>query len=133
MNRREFLKTPLEPEDPAKSQPVRPIVTTPEAGYPREYGRHTSVLVESARAWLCRDELGFYAVDALCPHLGGMVRPAVQGFVCPCHRSIFADNGEPLSGPATRQLRYFRVDLGDDGRLVIERGQTVSPDDRFFA
>ncbi|MEO8612012.1 MAG: Rieske (2Fe-2S) protein [Chloroflexota bacterium] len=130
MNRRDFLNIPLETEPPP--QPA-PIITTPEAGYPRNYARHTCVLVENARAWLCRDELGFYAVDALCPHLGGMIRSVGDGFVCLCHTSRFTTSGNTLSGPAKRPLRYFQVDLDSAGKLFIRREQIVSPDDRFFA
>jgi Rieske Fe-S protein len=136
MNRRAFLKIPLEtepPPQPAGVKPTVPIETTPEAGYPREYTRHTRVLVENARAWLVRDELGFYAVDAICPHLGGLVRPSAEGFVCHCHGSEFSMTGTFISGLAKQNLRYFQVDLDSGGKLVIRREQTVSADDRFIA
>jgi Rieske Fe-S protein len=134
MNRRDFLSIPLEAEaSSSAAKPETPIVTTPNAGYPREYQRHTWVLIESARAWLRRDELGFYAVDAACPHLGCLLRPVDNGFACPCHHSIFSEQGEVLSGPARKPLRYLQVDLDADGRLIIRRDQEVTADDRFIA
>ncbi len=139
MNRRAFFKTLLDVEAPphkeAKPHDIH-MITIPTTGYPREYARHTLVLVADAHAWLGRDELGFYAVDAICPHLGSVVRPVVKGdkgFVCPCHGSTFAASGEITSGPAQHRLRYLLVDLDSEGKLVIRREQTVSPDDRFIA
>ena len=136
MNRRAFLAIPFDVESPLSTQAEKhdaAFVTTPAAGYPREYARHTWVLVEDTYAWLGRDELGFYAVDALCPHMGGLVRPIDKGYVCRCHGSEFGTTGDVRSGPARRQLRYLRVDLDSSGKLVIRRDQAVSPDERFIA
>jgi cytochrome b6-f complex iron-sulfur subunit len=134
MNRRDFLSIPLEAEvNSSNEERESPIVTTRAAGYPRDYQRHTWVLVESARAWLCRDDLGFYAVDAACPHLGSLARPDDEGFACPCHGSVFSERGEAVSGPARRPLRHLLVDLDAEGRLVIRRDQEVTPDDRLIA
>ncbi len=136
MNRRDFLKIPFETEAPPQPIAVKelvPIVTTAEAGYPREYAKPSLVLVENARAWLGRDSLGFYAVDAACPHLGGTILPDGDGFICPCHGSTFGATGAVTHAPARRGLRYLMVDLDTDGRLMIRRDQTVSPDDRFIA
>jgi Rieske Fe-S protein len=105
----------------------------PTASYPRDYARHTWVLIQDVHAWLNRDELGFYALDAACPHLGCVIRAAGNHFVCPCHKSSFASSGDILSGPAQTRLRYLRVDLNADGKLIICRDQVVSPDDRFIA
>lgn len=62
MNRRQFLRSfiMLPRED---TPPVVPSVTT--AGSPRRYARGTRTLIEDAQAWLCRDDGGFFAIDAL--------------------------------------------------------------------
>ena len=93
MNRREFFKG-LSDETRAETRARLPVV--PTAGSPRQYRAGTRVLVEDARAWLCRDRLGFYAIDAHCPHLGCLVRPQENGFVCPCHDSRFNAAGERI-------------------------------------
>lgn len=133
MNRRDFLSIP---QDAAKPKVVNrdiPIISTPTAGYPREYARHTWVLIEDVHAWLGRDSLGFYAVDASCPHLGCMVRFDDSTFGCPCHSSIFTEDGTVVSGPSRHPLRFLMVDLDADGKLIIRRDKPVSPDDRFIA
>ncbi len=135
MNRRDFLSIPLDATTP--DQPVRvrdiPIVSIPTAGYPRDYARQTWTLIEDAHAWLCRDSLGFYAVDATCSHLGCMVVMNSDHFVCPCHRSQFTPEGIVTQGPAWHSLRFLMVDLEVNGKLVIRRDQTVTCDDRFIA
>ncbi len=133
MNRRDFLNIPIESTQPKRVQCDIPIVSTPTAGYPREYKRHTWVLIEDAHAWLGRDSLGFYAVDASCPHLGCMVRVDENLFVCPCHSSIFTMEGAVTSGPSRHPLRFLMVDLDANGKLIIRRDVTVSSDDRFMA
>ncbi|PJJ65573.1 FAD-dependent oxidoreductase [Compostimonas suwonensis] len=50
------------------------------------------------------------AVDAVCPHLGGIVawNDAESSWDCPLHGSRFAADGELLEGPATRGLTRLR-------------------------
>ncbi|MBI1281865.1 MAG: Rieske 2Fe-2S domain-containing protein [Anaerolineaceae bacterium] len=134
MNRRDFLTIPN--EGTVKPKVVKrnlPIVSASTTGYPRDYVRHSWVLIEDAHAWLVRDALGFYAVDASCSHLGCMIVFDEDSFSCPCHNSIFTTEGTPVSGPARHSLRFLMVDLDDDGKLMIRRDRTVSADDRFIA
>jgi Rieske Fe-S protein len=44
------------------------------------------------------------AVSATCTHTGCLVQRAAGGFGCPCHRSVFDEEGKPTSGPAPRPL-----------------------------
>ena len=133
MNRRDFLNIPLESTQPKLVRRDIPIISMTTAGYPRDYVRHTWVLIEDAHAWLGRDSLGFYAVDASCPHLGCMVQVDENLFVCPCHSSIFTTEGVVTSGPSHHPLRFLMVDLDSNGKLIIRRDKTVSADDRFMA
>lgn len=105
----------------------------PTAGSPRHYRAGTRVLVEDAHAWLCRDEVGFYAVDAYCPHLGCLVRASDDGFACPCHGSRFGAAGTRTASPAARRLRFLYVDLDDTGHLLIRRDRSADPNDRLMA
>jgi Rieske Fe-S protein len=137
VNRRELLKklstgvVPNEASDPVvQSVHYR---TAPSAGSPRQYTRGDRVLITSARAWLCYDEIGFYAVEAYCPHLGCLVHPQDGGFGCPCHQSQFTATGQRQSGPAPRGLRYVHIDLDSSGSLIIRPDLSVNPDDRLIA
>ncbi len=59
---------------------------------------------------------GFLALSRSCTHLGCTV-PWVadeQRFVCPCHASAFALNGEVLEPPAPRALDLFEVRIVND-------------------
>lgn len=120
------------------SQPEPPEVTT--AGRPEDYAAPSLTFVRQARAYLVRDDLGFYALDAVCSHLGCLVRAvgdgqhtALAGFECPCHNSRYDAQGQRLSGPAPRALRYLMVELDSAGNLVIHRDRETHPDDRLIA
>lgn len=149
MNRRDFLKgmsrDALQIAAEAIGQAVPPKPPTarsnrsggwrsvPSAGSPRQYRQGDLVLVEDALAWLGLDEVGFYAIDAVCPHLGCLVRRVGGHFLCLCHGSRFRADGSHAEGPALRGMRHLQVDLDDGGRLVIRREKAVAPDDRFIA
>ena len=137
MNRRGFFKEIAGGETsaaPAQSALPLPAFRSEETpGRPRQYRKGERVLILKARVWLCYDSIGFYAVEAHCPHLGCLVRPLDNGFVCPCHQSRFDQTGERESGPARRGLRYFYVDLDENGCLVIHNDHLVDPNDRLIA
>jgi nitrite reductase/ring-hydroxylating ferredoxin subunit len=80
---------------------------------------------EAGQVWLHQDEAGYYAVDAICTHLGCAVdlEPS-QGYSCPCHGSRFGLNGDVLRGPATRPLPFLRLYL-NGGRLTVDRAEAV--------
>jgi Rieske Fe-S protein len=103
------------------------------AGSPRQYKRGDLVLVLDALAWLGCDKIGFYAIDALCPHLGCLLRRSGEGFLCAAHRSHFDLSGVCDNGPARTNLRYLLVDLDKHGQLIIYRDKLATPTDRFIA
>lgn len=76
--------------------------------------------VPQARAWLRREGDGYRALDAVCPHLGCIVRRAEDdpGFYCPCHGSRFAADGALLQGPAEEGLRELDVETVDEALIV---------------
>jgi len=146
MNRREFFKeisdTAVQATSPRPRTPALTVGTTSGSqagsvrgspGSPRQYRRGTRVLISESRAWLCCDDLGFYAIDAQCPHLGSLVQCADNGYRCPGHGSGFDAAGKVVSGPAKHGLRYLVVDLDAGGNLVIRRDCLASPDDRLIA
>ncbi len=82
--------------------------------------------VGDGAAFLYRDEEGFYAISAVCPHLGCRVRRTEPGRLsCPCHGSAFDGEGRIAGGPAPRSLPWLRVSWRVDGRLEIDAAQEV--------
>lgn len=89
-------------------------------------------LNDKADCFIIRDHRGVRAVSSLCTHLGCTLEKSENGFNCPCHGSFFDENGRVISGPAPRSLVWFKVALGTDGQLVVDKKQHVSVNDIFF-
>jgi len=131
MNRREFL-TGFTRKQETKNTPAAPrTVETP--GSPKQYSPGDAVLVTSVGAWLIRDKMGFYALDALCPHFGGALEFNGKEVVCPEHGSRFDSQGCLAQGPAPCELQAFAVELDKNGNLVIRRDQFAAPGERLIA
>lgn len=73
---------------------------------------------------LFRDPQGIYAVSLVCTHLGCIVKPAGDGFDCPCHGSRFTADGSVQKGPAPRPLPWFKV-TGKGGTYVVDEEAVV--------
>jgi cytochrome b6-f complex iron-sulfur subunit len=71
-----------------------------------------------------RDEQGVYAISLICTHLGCIVRKSAGGFECPCHGSLFADDGTVTKGPAPQALAWRKV-TGSGSTWVIDEDSTV--------
>ena len=99
-----------------------------KAGLPADYavGAVDTRFVASQRVWIVREENGFYALSAICSHLG--CTPAwlatENKFKCPCHGSGFRRTGVNFEGPAPRPLERVRIALADDGQLLIDKGKS---------
>ena len=80
------------------------------------------------RVFVVRKGNTFRCVSAICTHLGCTVNRAERGYHCPCHGSVFDDQGSVKSGPAPRGLDWFLVTVSKDNRLVVDKSQRVSPE-----
>ena len=40
-------------------------------------------------------------------------------FTCPCHGSVFTNEGEVLNQPAPRPLDFFALSLSEEGELLV--------------
>jgi Rieske Fe-S protein len=109
-----------------------PPTTVVTVGQPTEYAVPSLTFIRDARAYLGRDGLGFYVIDAQCTHLGCVARFEGSEFVCPCHNSHYAADGTLKSGPAEQNLRYLDVELNTDNHLVIRRDRNAHPSDRLI-
>lgn len=100
---------------PLTQSPVEPVA----AGRPEDFAPHSFTFIPAATAWLGRDTEGYFAVSAVCPHLGCTIARQGDGFECPCHGSRFNNRGEVVNGPATTSLTFFEVKPDEDGQLII--------------
>ncbi len=72
-----------------------------------------------------RCDTGLGAFSSICTHLGCTVRRTQDGFECPCHGAKFGPDGEVLTGPARRDLPWYRVWLESDGRLWVDTAKPM--------
>lgn len=112
--------------NPPVTQPETPPVDT---GTPEEFPLGSLTFIPAAKAWLARDDGGFFALSAVCPHLGCTLGTDGAAFACPCHGSRFNAAGTVAHGPAITNMRYLRVEVAD-GRVMVHPGETVSADIR---
>jgi len=98
-----------------------------KAGYPDEYpvGVVNTNYVNTQRVWIIREEEGFYALLAICTHLGCTPYwlEIEEKFKCPCHGSGFTRQGINFEGPAPRALERVKISLADDGQILIDKGK----------
>ncbi len=96
-----------------------------KAGFPDDYlvGEVSEKYKDEFRVWIVRESEGFYALSAICTHLGCTPRwlSSESKFKCPCHGSGFRMSGINFEGPAPRPLERLKISLADDGQLLIDR------------
>jgi cytochrome b6-f complex iron-sulfur subunit len=90
-----------------------------DLGMAENYALGNHLLIPEAQAFLLHTAGGFLAISIICPHLGCLVEPTLDGFVCPCHTSRFDQQGALKVGPATSALRFLRLEQTPDGHLIL--------------
>ncbi len=70
-------------------------------------------------ALLVRTEAGFTALSLRCTHLGCTLDAQDEGFACPCHGSLFDEEGRVLRGPAAQALVRLPVTISESGRVIL--------------
>ena len=110
---------------------VTPAPGPVEIGMPDEYAIGSLTYIENARTYLGRDARGFYAIIAICTHLGCTPRLEGDELACPCHGSRFARDGTVLAAPATRPLERAFVGRAASGKLFVDRSRIVDMNYRF--
>ena len=82
--------------------------------------------IEDGQVYLHKDSGGYYAIDAVCTHLGCTVYIQPNGeYYCRCHNSRFDAQGRVLYGPAPSPLLHLLLSRDDQGRLIVDRTQQV--------
>jgi Rieske Fe-S protein len=99
-----------------------------KAGKAEDFADGSVTFLEDERVFLIRQGNTFRCLSAVCTHLGCTVNRAERGYHCPCHGSVFDEQGSVKGGPAPRALQWFLVSLSKDGRLLVDKGQPVNAD-----
>jgi cytochrome b6-f complex iron-sulfur subunit len=94
-------------------------------GFPTEFnvGDVDTRFKDAFGVWVVREPEGFYALIAVCTHLGCSPNwlAAENKFKCPCHGSGFYRTGVNFEGPAPRPLERARIVLADDGQILVDK------------
>jgi cytochrome b6-f complex iron-sulfur subunit len=101
--------------------------TTFRAGNPDLYPMHSVTFLQDQQVYIVRTPEGFYAVSAVCTHLGCVTqwKPDADMIACPCHGSKFKADGTKIEGPAPRPLPHFAISLTADGELLVDKLQNI--------
>ncbi len=102
-----------------------PIVN---AGKPDRYPPDSVTLDPETAIYVVRGPEGYYALSAICTHLGCLTafKSELGIIACPCHGSKFNRDGVKVAGPAPKPLPWLRMWLNDDGELMVDRSSPVS-------
>ncbi len=119
-----------------------------KVGTPDQFGEGPK-FIDDKRVFVFRERKTFYAISAICTHLGCTVKMqrlnqpktvTLRGrkfenkleFHCPCHGSKYYGDGTNFAGPAPRPLAYYKLEVSpEDGQLVVDMGQQVGRDFRL--
>jgi len=101
--------------------------TTFRAGNPDLCPVHSVTFLQDRQVYIVRMREGFYAVSAVCTHLGCITqwKPDSDMIACPCHGSKFKPDGIKIEGPAPRPLPHFAISLTPDGELLINKLEII--------
>lgn len=98
-----------------------------KAGFPSEYqiGKVDERFKVKYGVWIVRAAEGIFALSTVCTHLGCTPNwlEGEKKFKCPCHGSGFRMSGINFEGPAPRPLERFKIDLTDDGEILIDKSK----------
>lgn len=100
---------------------------TVNVGRPEHYAAGSVTLDLRHSIFVVRDQGSFYALSAVCTHLGclSVWKPEEGVIACPCHGSSFQKDGSVIAGPAPRPLPWLKMWMSDDGSLMVDRSSIV--------
>jgi cytochrome b6-f complex iron-sulfur subunit len=96
-------------------------------GPPEDYPVNSVTFLREQQVFIVRTKEGFFAVSAICTHLGCITewKPNDNLIECPCHGSKYTREGKKVAGPAPRSLPHFNIQLAADGQLVVDKMSTI--------
>lgn len=98
-------------------------------GRPEDISPGTVLVLSRQRVYVIRTAAGFYALSAVCTHLGCVTRYDTSrgGIFCPCHGSQYTLDGMVTAGPAPRALTRLQLTV-EKGVLVVDAARPVAAD-----
>lgn len=94
-----------------------------KVGQPEEYPVNSVTLFPHQKIFVVRAVEGyFYAMSAICPHLGCITKwwKGLGEIRCPCHGSRFTVSGELIAGPAPRGLWHVQIEIDSRSELIVD-------------
>ncbi len=98
-----------------------------EAGLVNSFQPNSVTPFRGGRFYLTRlEDGGFIALSLRCTHLGCSIEweEEKKRFICPCHSSAFAMNGNVQNPPAPKALDYYPVII-ENGLIKVDVGTKV--------
>ncbi len=102
-----------------------------KAGSVEIYPPDSITLDKEQKVFIVRAKEGyFYAISAVCTHLGCIANWKSEDDIiaCPCHGSKFNKEGKVIDGPAPRPLQRFAMTVDEQGQLIVDKGVIVGED-----
>lgn len=98
-------------------------------GRPEEIPVGTLLALPEQRVYVFHAADGFFAMTAVCTHLGCLTRYEKENnrIFCPCHGSRFSTSGEVTDGPAPKPLPRLQMTV-ESGLLVVDTAKAVERD-----
>ena len=98
-------------------------------GRPESYQLDSVTLDVDARIFVIHAQEGFFALNAVCTHLGCLTawNQDLGIIACPCHGSKFTRTGEKIEGPAPKPLPWLKTWVSDEGDLMVDRSTDIPP------
>lgn len=100
-----------------------------DAGELAEYS-HDGIFArfrDSHGFFVVREDNHLFAQSAICTHRACKVRGIANGFLCPCHGSMFDVAGAVMRGPARRRLPRFAVEKDSRFHFIVHTDRFLSP------
>lgn len=97
------------------------------AGTPDLYPVDSVTYIADQEVYIVHKQEGFYAVSAICTHLGCITKwnPDANMIACPCHGSKFQPDGIKIEGPAPSPLVHWAIALEPNGDLLVDKTEPV--------
>jgi len=102
---------------------------TVNVGKPEIFAMNSVTMDVNSGIYLVRAEEGFFALSAVCTHLGCLTawNQDLGIIACPCHGSKFTRTGEKIEGPAPEPLPWLKTWVSDEGDLMVDRSTDIPP------